>query len=180
MSTITRARIVEAFKRGYSVTEDGTVLGPRGELKLQLYGKQKYPTFSSNWGGRVFGIPAHLFAAYVFYGDEAFSGLVVRHLDGNTLNLSRENIKLGTYSQNEFDKDPEVRVRSAKLARAAQGPSSFAAKMDESGIQEVREFYMELGGKKAPNGATSKLAAKFGVSKTVLLNIKNGVNYNHV
>ena len=56
-------RLLEAVDRGYYVTEDGRAYGPKGELKVQCYGTQKVPTFSTNWGKRVYGLPLHQLAS---------------------------------------------------------------------------------------------------------------------
>ena len=94
--TFTKQRTVEATECGYLITDEGEVLGPKGQLATKLYGNQRYPTISTNWGGRVFGIPTHALAAYCFYGEESFKkGIVVRHVDGNTLNVSKKNLILG-------------------------------------------------------------------------------------
>lgn len=176
--TKTHERILEAVERGYTVNEQGEFFGPKGKLTIKKSGKQRYPTFSTNWGGFVFGIPAHIFAAYVFYGDDAFQeGIVVRHLNADTEDLSKNNIVLGTHSENNLDKPSEARSRAAKKARAAQGKTPTNAKLTQDQVQEVIDFYEGLEGKKAGNGLVAALANKLGVSRTVLQNIKNGESY---
>jgi hypothetical protein len=179
--TKTKQRIVEAYQRGYRVTPDGKIFGPKGELKVSKSPKQRYPTFGTNWGGCVYGIPVHQFAAYCFYGDDyLLSGKVVRHLDANTLNFSQANIALGTGSDNEHDKPASVRQNSARLARAAQGFTPINAKLNENQVREVRQIYAEASGKKLPNGACQALVSRLGVSRTVLHKIKNGEYYPNV
>ncbi len=176
--TKTQVRILEAVERGYTISECGSLYGIKGILKIKLCGKQRYPTFSTNWGGFVFGVPVHLFAAYVFYGEKAFEkGVVVRHLNANTLDCSKENIVLGTPSENELDKPSYIRKRSATIARASQGKRPINAKLTDSEVAEIREFYNELAGTKAPNGVVKDLCIKYGVSRTVLCKIKNGEYY---
>ncbi|QDP66558.1 MAG: hypothetical protein Tp1111DCM1126091_64 [Prokaryotic dsDNA virus sp.] len=175
--TKTQQRILEAVERGYRVTEEGVLFGPKGVINVRLSGKQRYPTFSTNWG-YVFGIPVHRFAAYCFYGEDAFNpSLVVRHLDANTLNFSKENIILGTHSENNLDKPGDSRVESAKAARKSQGYTPVNAKLDKEQVDVVREFYKKLDGKKAPNGAVKELCDRLGVTRTVLIKIKNGEYY---
>lgn len=175
--TKTQQRILEAIDRGYYVTEDGRLFGPRGQLSVSLSPKQRYPTFSTNWE-YVYGVPIHKFAAYMFYGKDAFSAdLVVRHLDGNTMNFSKENIVLGTHSDNNLDKPSEVRSNAAKLARESQGYTPANAKLTKDQVEEVREFYKLLDGKKAGNGKVKSLCEKLGVSRTILIKIKNGEYY---
>lgn len=174
----TQKRMVEAFERGYRITEDGILHGMKGVINYKLYGNQRYPTFSTNWGGFVYALPVHLFAAYVFYGVSAFEkGVVVRHLNANTLDCSKVNLVLGTPSENENDKPKHVRSRSARIARAAQGKRPLNAKLTDDQVSEIREFYKGLDGNKAPNGSVKKLCLLYGVSRTVLCKIKNGEYY---
>lgn len=175
----TQKRIVEAKERGYTVTDCGKLIGLKGNvIKVSISGKQRYPTFSTNWGGFVYGLPIHQFAAYIFFGERAFDdSLVVRHLNADRLDFSRRNIVLGTYSENENDKPKDVRVRSAKAARAAQGHRPMNAKLTDDQVTRVRNFYNALNGNKAPNGSVIKLSKELGVSKTVLHKIKIGEYY---
>lgn len=176
--TFTQNRIIESVERGYLVTEDGQVLGPKGKLSIGRYGKQRYPTYTTNWEGRVYGMPVHKLAAYCFYGEESFrEGVVVRHLNADVLDLSKSNIALGSYSDNERDKPSHIRKRSAIAARKAQGYAAKNRKLTEEQAQTVREFYRELGGKKAPQGAVRELGERLGVSRTVLCKIKNEEYY---
>lgn len=176
--TPTQTRTLEAYGRGYRVTDGGKLIGPKGELSVGLYGTQRYPTFSTNWGGRVVSLPIHKFAAFCFYGAESFKeGLVVRHKNGNTLDFSQDNIKLGSHSDNNMDKDPDIRKASAVKARASQGVVPRNAKLLEEDVRAIRLEYESLNGKKAPNGFTKRLTEKFGVSRTVINKIIRGEYY---
>lgn len=122
----TDQRIVEAVERGYYMTKDGQLFSKRGAVKIALHGSQRYPTFTTNWGGKVYGLPIHKFAAYFFYGEKAFDkNYVVRHLNGDTCDLRKSNIVLGTHSENNLDKPPEIRKAAAIKARASQLWSGF-------------------------------------------------------
>lgn len=174
-------RVKEAAERGYYVTLCGRLFGPRGELKGKKYGKQHCPTFSTNWGGRVYSIPIHKLAAYQWFGEDSFKeGVHVRHLDGNTENFKATNLRLGSASENEQDKPKEERVRVAKLARAAQGFTPNNAKLSDSDVREIRRLYKTLKGKKAPNGFTTKLVEKYGVSRTVITKVVKKEYYPNV
>jgi HNH endonuclease len=176
--TPTKQRLVEAVKRGYGVSVDGIAFGPKGPLKVARCGNQRYPTFTTNWNNRVVSIPVHMLAAYCFYGNKyLYSGMQVRHLDGNTLNINKANIVLGTSSENQLDKPKDIRSNAAKKARASQGFTPLNAKLTEEQVKEVRDFYQALGGRKASNGSVAALGAKLGVSRTVLIAIKNGKHY---
>lgn len=177
----TARRTIETYERGYRVTDSGKLIGTKGELVFNLYGKQRYPTFSTNWGGCVYGVPVHKLAAYCFYGLKAFErGITIRHLNGNTLDVSRNNIALGTLSENIRDIPVAARIARVKAARASQGITPNNAKLKPHQVAEIREFYLRLGGKKAPNGAVKKLQQLYGVSRTTLHEIKRGKNYASV
>ena len=42
--------------------------------------------------------------------------MVIRHLDGNSLNNKEENIEIGTSSDNMFDIPEKVRIKKSALA----------------------------------------------------------------
>lgn len=175
--TFTQQRIVEASERGYFITEEGHLFGPKGKLSIKKYGKQKYPTFSTNWGKRVYGLPIHQFAAYIFYGEESFNkSLVVRHLNADTSDCSKTNIVLGTHSQNNLDKPKEVRISAAKKARASQVIVPTNAKLTEEQVREIRNIYKTISGK-APNGFRKNLAEKYKVSGITIHNVVKGGYY---
>lgn len=174
----TQNRIVESVERGYYVTEKGLVFGPKGPLQIKCYGKQRYPTYSTNWDNKVWGIPVHKLAAYCFYGDRSFAkGVVVRQLNADVLDVSRNNIVLGSYSDNEMDKPEELRKAAATTARRAQGYAAKNRKLTDTQAEQVKEFYKNLHGKKAPNGTVRALGERLGVSRTVLCKIKNEEYY---
>ena len=122
--------IITAANRGYTFDfETGELLTPNGTRKVpKLYGKQRYPCCAINSRtGECKNISFHIhkFVAYLLYGDAALvKGVNVRHLDGNSLNLKKENIVLGTSQENQLDKSPDVRKRAAAKARKSQGKLS--------------------------------------------------------
>jgi len=116
-SCITHHRIELAYNLLYRVTPDGKLFSKKKELKIKKYGKQKYPTFTCSFNGKQYSLPVHHLAAYCFFHREMFNkDLVIRHLNGNVLDVSQENIKLGSHSENNQDKDPSVRSRAASIA----------------------------------------------------------------
>lgn len=174
--TKTQRRIVEAVSRGYKIV-DGQLYGPKGKLQVGLSGKQRYPTFSTNWGS-VFGVPVHMFAAYCYFGEAAFvEGVNVRHFNGDTLDYSETNILLGSSSANQMDKAPSVRSAAAAAARAAQGSRPLNAKLNDKQVASIRAEYVALEGKKAPNGFTAELCRRHGVSRTVINKVVRGEYY---
>ena len=186
MSSITyrkpyHKRLAEAVERGYYVTLCGKLFGPKGPIKLSLSPKQKYPTFSTNWGGRVYGIPVHKFAGYFWFGDDALAeGVHVRHLNADTMDFSITNLALGSASDNAQDKPKEDRARVAKFARSKQGFTPNNAKLTEEDVRYIRSAYTGLNGKKAPDGFLQDLVEKFGVSKTVINKVVHRKYYPNV
>lgn len=173
-----RKSIYIAYEKGYRVTETGELYGLKGKrLVVKRRGKQRYPTFSVNVGkltkSGVFGIPVHRFAGFCFYGDRIFEEeLVLRHLNGDTEDVSKTNLVLGTHSQNNLDKPAEVRRRAAILARAAQGRPMNSRFTDE----EVREILRRLeSGESAP-----RIAEEYGVTRNCIYLIRDRRNYADV
>ena len=99
--------------------------------------------------------------------------MVVRHLDGNVLNLSKENIQLGSHSQNNMDKAPEVRKAAAIKARAAQGKRPTNAKLNSEEVREIRSRYS-----KGESGYA--ICKDYGVSNVTIYDIVKGRKYSDV
>lgn len=137
---------IEAYTQGYSVTDGGRLLTPNGmEKEVKLCKSAKYPSFkvtAKHSLGLGRSIHVHRFAAYCFYGDEIFDpSLQVRHLDGNVLNFSKFNIRLGTARDNAYDKPAEVRLRSSRAGTAA---SLLVRRMfSEAQVREIRSIQSE-------------------------------------
>ena len=105
-----------AKKRGYTITPDGTVYSPKGNI-VGTYGKSKYKYFSFRIDGKIIKVYFHRFQAYIKFGDALYEdNILVRHLDGNCLANSYPNIEVGTNSDNTMDIPKEVRVNKASNA----------------------------------------------------------------
>lgn len=100
-----------AAKAGYSINEAGdTVKNPDGQPVALNVTKDGYTRFSIGPRDKRVGVRVHRFQAWFTYGDAIYgSGIVCRHKDGNPANNHRDNIIIGTQSQNMMDRDPEVR-----------------------------------------------------------------------
>lgn len=116
MSNLNRC-LTECIERGYVILPDGTIKGLTKILKLSI-NKNGYEffTFRDLYKKREV-VLVHRLQAFMKFGDKIFDKeIVVRHLDGNSKNNSWNNILIGTSSDNQMDRDPECRRKSATLA----------------------------------------------------------------
>jgi hypothetical protein len=129
-----------AYKSGYHATNEGEIISPRGnKLKLKIAKSKDYPykEFSVCFQNSVYSVNVHRLCAYQKYGDSMFEkGIVVRHLNGDPLDNSLNNIAIGTASDNMMDMPKEQRVRKAYIA------SKVSQRKDWSEIDASRESGM--------------------------------------
>ena len=142
--------IIEAHKKGYRISENGEIVSPSGR-KLKGRVKQYYLEFCIRFHGKVRYVPVHRMVAYQKYGDIVFSCDCVRHLDGNRLNNSWDNIEIGTTHDNMMDIPYEIRKRKAIIAS-----HSHSMKWDENDVKKIKEFYNEV-------RSYTKTMEKFGI-----------------
>ena len=107
--------VIIAYDKGYRVV-DGEVFSPEGnQRKISLCNKStkgtQYYCFSiRGYDGTHYVVPVHRLVAYQKYGKKMFWGKKeVRHLDGNSLNNTDENIGIGSRSDNMKDRPLEER-----------------------------------------------------------------------
>lgn len=125
--------ILIAFNKGYSYDELGNIYGPKGNLKILNIRKDGYKTFSVRCERCMKCIKVHRFIAYNKYKNELFKeGIIVRHLDGDPLNNSYNNILIGTHSDNAMDISKYIRQTRAKYANR---------KYSDEFIDELRSEY---------------------------------------
>lgn len=177
-----------AIERGYwfdfNTQEFVTPFGNR--IKPQLYGKQRYPSSSISLrkGDKTRGsFPFHKFIGYVLYGEDSFQpGINVRHLDDNPLNLSKENIVLGSSQDNQLDKNPKVRSNAAVKARQAQGLRPFNQMISDDIAKKILLEYLEGKGNKprAPKGLVKDIAEKYNYNRVTVQSICSGTNFKDI
>jgi hypothetical protein len=162
------------------VSPSGKVVPPK------LYGNQRYPSTSINlnFGNKTIGsFTFHKFVAFQKYGALAFEkGTHVRHLDGNVLNLSYDNIVLGSAKDNEADKKPCVRRRAATIARASQGYRSVRATVTKDIVVKILREYLQQPKIKGRvrRGIVKDLSALHGVTIPIVQAICNGRTYKDI
>ena len=124
-----------AYSRGYRATNEGKVIGlSDNELASFICNNGRYRfTFRSN--GKHYYCYVHRLQAFQKFGNKMYDeGLEVRHLNGNGLDNSWDNISIGTHSENMLDIPEHIRIAKAVYA------SSFKIKYN---VKEVRDFYHE-------------------------------------
>lgn len=108
---------LEAIKLGYSIDKEGVCRNPKGNvLKGSPHNKRGkiYLSFKIQIGTSRKNVYFHKLQAYMKFGDLLYNeGIVVRHLDDNSLNNSWNNIEIGTQSDNMMDKPAEARSELA-------------------------------------------------------------------
>lgn len=81
-------------------------------------------------------VRVHRLQAYQKFKDKIYgSNIVVRHLNGNSLDNSFNNIGIGTQVDNAIDRPKEDRIKHGRLA------ASFNIKYPKELIDEIKEFY---------------------------------------
>jgi len=149
--------LLYAVEKGYHADDKGIVFSPYGRiLKLQLT-NDGYYSFTVKKYGRSVGVKVHRLVAYQKYGDAMFEeGIVVRHLNGNPLDNSKDNIAIGTASDNMMDKSKEVRV-------------AMATKAGRSKTDNYEEFWKMVKEEYDRGGISyNELAKKYNKSKSTL------------
>lgn len=175
--------ILSALRSGdYRVDPDlGIIYGMRGRpLSVRRHGSQRYPTVPLVVRGmprRAYSVPAHKVVAAALWGSAAFApGVHVRHGRGGVLDITRGNLTLGSPSDNEKDKDPEVRSRVGRAARSFQS-NLVNAKLSWEQVRALREEHRRLRithPRKLPPGSMRDLEKRYGVSKTNITDIVKG------
>jgi HNH endonuclease len=111
-------KYLTAKERGYVV--DGNrniVIGPKGRVKPVLKGDRLF--FKIKLKGKTAWVSLHRYVMFCKHGNRVFK-LLVRHLDGNPLNNSDDNLKLGTESDNMMDIKQSIRILKATKASRSQ------------------------------------------------------------
>lgn len=104
-----------AIEKGYYITKEGLVFSKHKQLRPSKPGGY-YKFCIRCCDGRI-ALPVHRLQAYQKYGDAIFEpGIVVRHLNGISLDNSWYNISIGTESDNRMDVPKLTRQRIAKYA----------------------------------------------------------------
>ncbi len=112
---------VVAMSRGYKVRSDGSVFSPYKQSDagtITGWNDAGYLFFTIRHQGKFLKVSiARLHALQKFGEDLVYNEqMEVRHLNGNSMDNSEDNIGIGTASQNAMDKDPRTRRRVSSMA----------------------------------------------------------------
>jgi hypothetical protein len=125
--------IIYAYNKGYRVLADGSLVNKQGKVIKTKFKNVDYHTTSIRYYGKLKNLKVHRLQAYQKFYDKIFvKGMEVRHLNGNPLDNSWDNIGLGTASENQMDIKKEIRISRATYA------SSFLKKHNH---EEISEFH---------------------------------------
>jgi hypothetical protein len=127
-----------AYEKGYRVTKNGDVLNPNGILIKSTRKKgDDYRTFGIKIEKTyTYKVKVHRLLGYQKFGDKIFEDDIhIRHLNGDYLDNTYDNIGIGTPSENMMDISEEVRLKTAMNA------TSYVRKYDK---EEVIKFYNKV------------------------------------
>lgn len=170
MTVANNEKILEAVNQGYKVSLDGMVFSPSRKTynKGHRSGPYGYMHISIYYNGYKKGVKVHRLQAYQKYGEAMFEpGIVVRHLNGNRLDNSWDNIAIGTTQDNMMDRTPEQRVQSASHGGRA------TRKLTWEQVENIRKDRIESG------DSMKKLGLKYGVCAQAVCKILNGRSYKN-
>lgn len=158
--------ILLAVEKGYRVTEDGDVYGPSGrKLSLRIAGKgtAKYKHFSVKMaGGSVYPVKVHRLVAFFKFGEKSFEkGTHTRHLNGDSMDNSFENIGIGSASKNAHDR-PKVDRRYHAQKAGRSGSLSDETWDEIRRLNDAGVSYRQL----AESYGVAKSTLSFRLSKT--------------
>ena len=162
--------ILIAYRKGYRVSDNGNILNPNGVSLSMKASPGKYPTVTITEKNISYNVPVHRLAAYCFYGKEIFrNNVLVRHLNGNVLDVRKSNIALGNSGDNSLDR-PLYQRKSVALAgkKAQKRPAN--AKFTKDDVLTIR--------RRREEGETLQtIATAFGVTRQAIHRIVIKSNY---
>ena len=165
MENVSKYIIQRAYDEGYRVANDGSIISPEGKVKKTRVGKDNYMLVTIGIDGHRSPIMVHRLAAYQKFGEIMFAADCIRHLDGNSLNNSFDNLEIGTNSDNRLDIKEDVRRRTATIAS-----HSNPKYRDNEFVKSVREYHKK-------ERSYKKTMEKFGISSKGtlyhMLNVRN-------
>lgn len=123
--------ILIAISRGYKVTKDGRLVNKNNNKLKPRIDTNGYLsiviTTYNNKKRKMINLRVHRLQAYQKFGNKLFEkGIEVRHLNGNPLDNSWDNISIGNHSDNMMD--VSEKVRKEKSIKASNKIRKFTDK----------------------------------------------------
>jgi hypothetical protein len=140
--TQSQSLIKLVYEKGYRI-KDNKCYNPKGKEIKGCIKKHPVPykQLSIKYNKYARPIFFHSLLAYQLYGEEYFKkGIVARHLDGDSLNNSENNIVLGTMKDNILD-IPSKR-RSSKNKKSSETRKKLQDGMKEKIINDYKNGYV--------------------------------------
>lgn len=107
-----------AKDRGYIIDANGVVFNKKGVImKPYIRNGYKFLRIRKLEDKKIIKIKFSRLQAYMKFGDKIYEdNICVRHLNGNSLDDSWDNIMIGTHTNNMQDKPKSVRVKTSAIA----------------------------------------------------------------
>ena len=136
---------IDAYNQGYRVYDGkiiniytGNTRSPHLMSKGSGYYIYRFSIRPSNAKYTRCSVYVHQLLAYQKYGMKAFEdGVVVRHLDGNSLNNMDENVVIGSQSDNMMDRSPDKRLEHSIKA------STTVRKFSDEVVAKIKHLRQE-------------------------------------
>lgn len=95
--SLAKRALVEAFERGYIITEEGIVVSPYGVIMSLFINTKGYLEFAYRMSdGHKKNIKVHMYQAYMKFGEMSLMVDAVNHIDQVKTNNHISNIQMST------------------------------------------------------------------------------------
>jgi hypothetical protein len=140
-----------------------SVIGDTPTKKLSPGLRNGYPFVVFTKPGKRQGFSVHHLVLRAFHGPKPFENAVCRHLDGNPLNNTVDNLKWGTHKENTQD----------AVKAGIRGAGGFNTSFSEEDITKIRATSYEL-------GLFTKLGEEYDVTSVTISDIYYGKTWEHL
>jgi hypothetical protein len=162
MTPKSREAIYWAYEKGYRVLDDGTLLNPRGRKLHPTPTSVGYPSFGTGSRKPQRTVLLHVFAAYCWYGEAALEAECIRHKDDVRTHCTRNNILIGSRTDNRLDMPADIRWEIAHKARDGRyGKTSGERNQRYNRIVHLRRIGWSL----------RRIAGNVGMAKTSVMHV---------
>lgn len=166
--SISNEVIVDAFRKGYRIAPNGTVLSPKGKERKTFRLEDGHLSFNVCFNKQTRLIKVHRLAAFQKFGNNMFAeGVEVRHLDGNPANNDLANIAIGSHSDNMMD------MRAVDRRAKAQKAANARRKLSDDEVRSLRQD-------RADGYTYDQLCQRYGISKSTISYVVNRKTYTNV